>query len=708
MAKNYPCPRRDESLGETHFGTSVPDPYRWLEDPDSEETQGFVKAQNEISQPYLASCPVRNKFHARMTDLYNYPKYSAPFKRGTRYFYRYNTGLQNQSVYYVQSSLEAEAEVFLDPNLLSDDGTVALSMSQFSEDGELFAYGLSESGSDWNTIKVMQVSTKENQGDELKWVKFSSIAWTHDNKGFFYQRYPEVVTESEGTETTQVLDHKVYYHVVGSPQSEDALCYQDLEHRDWLFSVEVSDCGRYVILYVSRGAEPRNKLYYSDLEQLPGQQITGPLNMEKLIDDFDASWDFICNHGTVFTFKTDFEAPRYRLVNIDITQPTKDSWVTLVSEHPKDVLEWAACVNTTKLVLCYLSDVKSILSLYSLQDGSFIKNFPLEVGSVTSFSGRFKDTEIFYSFMSFLTPGVIYHCDLTQDELNPTVFREIKVEGFDASQYTTKQIFYPSKDGTNIPMFIVHKKDLTLDGTHPTLLYGYGGFNISITPSFSTSRLIFIQHLGGVFAIANIRGGGEYGDQWHKGGMMGCKQNVFDDFIAAGEYLIANGYTSTNKLTIMGGSNGGLLVCACANQRPDLFKCVISQVGVLDMLRFHKFTIGHAWVTDFGNPDKEDGFGWIYKYSPVHNISVPPENQQYPAMLLLTADHDDRVVPLHSFKYMAQLHHLMRGVAKQTNPLMIRIETKAGHGAGKPTSKVIDETADIYGFVAETVGAVWT
>jgi prolyl oligopeptidase len=548
MAKwTYPSVRRDDSVTDDHFGRSVPDPYRWLEDPDSEETRAFVAAQNEITRPYLAACEARDKFKDRLTELYNYPKYSAPFKRGSRYFYFMNTGLQNQSVLYVQESLEAEREVFLDPNSLSEDGTVALSIHSFSEDGELFAYGLSESGSDWNTIQVLRVCDKTLLEDMLKWVKFSSIAWTHDNKGFFYQRYPEPDTKSAGTETNQVLNQKMYYHVVGTEQSSDVMCYEMPENPDWLSSCELSDEGRYLVIYISRGAEPRNKLLYSDLNQLEGGKVSGPLPITKLVDNFDADWDFICNQGTVFTLKTDLDACRYRLINIDITKPDKADWTTLVPEHDKDVLEWAACVNQTRLVLCYLRDVKSVLLLHKLEDGSFVQDFPLDMGSITGYSGRKKDTEIFYSFTSFLTPGIIYHCDMTGEGLKPRVFREIEVKGFDGSLYETHQVFYPSKDGTKIPMFIVHKKGLKLDGNVPTLLYGYGGFNISLSPSFSTTRIIFMQHLGGVYALANLRGGGEYGDSWHKGGMLGNKQNVFDDFVSAADYLIQNKYTNPSR-----------------------------------------------------------------------------------------------------------------------------------------------------------------
>jgi prolyl oligopeptidase len=685
---SYPILRKDESVHEERVGVTVRDPYRWLEDPDSQETKDFVKAQNAISLPYLESCPVKEKFHNRMSELYNYPKYSCPFKRGSRYFYFYNTGLQNQNVLYVQESLNGSPEVFIDPNTWSKDGTVALGSCVFSEDGELCAYGVSESGSDWRTIKVKRVADKSDTSDILKWVKFSSIAWTHDHKGFFYQRFPEPSTNSAGTETSQVLNQKMYYHIIGEEQSQDVLCYESPEHPDWLVSCELSDEGRYLIMYIYRGAESKNKLYYCDLQSL-NYQYKGLLNMVRLIDDdFDSSYDFIANNDNIFILKTDRNSPKYKLVNVDIYKPDKGNWVTLIPEDLQDVLEWAAAVNNDNLVVCHLRDVKSVLSLYDIY-GKHITQFPLDNGSITGYSGKRHQTEIFYRFVSFLTPGIIYRCDLKVFPLKPTVFRQIEVSGFDSNLFETKQVFYPSKDGTKVPMFIIHRKNIQLDGSHPLLLYGYGGFNISITPSFSVSRVIFVSHLNGIVAVANIRGGGEYGEEWHQEGMFAKRQNAYNDFQAAAEYLVDNKYTNTERLTIQGGSNGGLLVCCCANQRPDLYKCVISQVGVLDMLRFHKFTIGHAWTTDYGNPDNDEDFQWLYKISPLHNISIPPGDVQYPAILLLTADHDDRVVPLHSFKYIAQLHETLRGVDKQSNPLMIRIEENAGHGAGKPTTKIV-------------------
>ncbi|XP_046905881.1 prolyl endopeptidase [Hypomesus transpacificus] len=703
----YPQVYRDEAVVDDYHGNKIPDPYSWLEDPDSEKTQAFVNAQNKLTLPFLERCEVRDLFKERMTELYDYPKYSCPFKRGSRYFHFYNTGLQNQSVMYVQESLDAEPTIFLDPNTFSEDGTVALRGYAFSEDGEYLAYGTSASGSDWVEIRFLRVEGAVTLEDRLERVKFSCMSWTHDGKGLFYNSYPVQEGKSDGTETSTNLHQKLYFHVLGTPQSKDCLCAEFPEHPKWMSGAEVSDDGRYVLLSIREGCDPVNRLWYCDLHTTP-QGITGMLPWVKLIDNFEAEYEYVTNEGTLFTFKTNLEAPRYRLINIDFALPDASNWRELIGQHDKDVIVFATCTYNSFLFVCFLHDVKNVLKMYLLSSGEELRTFALDVGSVVGFTGRKRDSEIFYYFTSFLSPAIIYHCDLTQEPLQPHVFREVTVKGFEPSDYQTTQVFYPSKDGTQIPMFIVHKKGITLDGSHPAFLYGYGGFNISITPSYSVSRLIFVRHMGGVLAVANIRGGGEYGETWHKAGMLANKQNCFTDFQCAAEYLIKEGYSSPSKLTINGGSNGGLLVAACVNQRPELFGCAVAQVGVMDMLKFHKFTIGHAWTTDFGCSEIKEQFEWLIKYSPLHNIRIPEgEGVQYPSVLLLTGDHDDRVVPLHSLKYIATLQHVVGRWAKQTNPLFIHVDTKSGHGAGKPTSKVIQEVADTYAFIARCLKISW-
>ncbi|KAK1156736.1 prolyl endopeptidase-like isoform X2 [Acipenser oxyrinchus oxyrinchus] len=598
MEFNYPEARRDESKIDSYHGTEIPDPYAWLEDPDSEETKAFVEAQNKLTMPFLEKCALQGKFTERMTELYDYPKYSCPYKRGNKYFFYHNTGLQNQSVLYIQDSLDSDPRIFFDPNKLSTDGTVSLKMARLSEQCECFAYGLSGSGSDWVTVKFMTVADQKELPDTLERVKFSCLSWTHDDRGVFYNCYPQQEGKADGTETTTNLHQKLYYHVIGTDQSQDILVAEFPDNPKWQSTAEVSDDGRYVLLNISEGCEHVNRLWYCDLQLLPNG-IKGLLPWVKVIDNFDAKYSYITNEETVFTFLTNLDAPRFSVINIDLSDCDPTHWRTLIPEHHKGVLDFVTCVNGQFLVVDYMRDAKDVLQLFSLTSGKLLKTLPLDLGTIAGFSGRKKDTDIFYKFYSFLQPGVIYHCDLTSETLEPTVFRQVEVKGFDPSDYQTVQVFFPSKDDTKIPMFIVHKKGIKLDGSHPVLLYGYGGFNHSQQPSYNVAYLIFVRHLGGVLAVANIRGGGEYGETWHKGGSLGNKQNCFDDFQCGAEYLIREGYTSSSKLTIRGASNGGLLVAACVNQRPELFGCGIAKVGVMDMLKFHKFTIGHAWTTDY-------------------------------------------------------------------------------------------------------------
>lgn len=612
--------------------------------------------------------------------------------------------------------------MLLDPNTLSEDGTVAISGPSVSKDGEYLAYGLNSSGSDWMTIKVMSVRDKKPQPDTLSWVKFSSISWTLDGKGFFYGRYPAPKEGEEvdaGTETNINLNHEIYFHFLGTDQSQDILCWKDPDNPKHTFSAQVTNDGKYVLLYIYEGCDPVNKLYYCDMSSLAhgleGYKGTGEmLPFVKLIDNFEASYEAVSNDATEFTFLTNKEAPRYKLIRVDLKEPGLCSDVLV--EDEKDVLESAHAVNGNQVLVSYLSDVKYVLQIRDLKTGALLHQLPIEIGSVTGISCRREDKEAFIGFTGFLTPGIIYKCNLESEVPEMKIFREISVSGFNREDFEVKQVFVPSKDGTKIPMFIVCKKNINLDGSHPTLLYGYGGFNISITPTFRVSRIVLARNLGVVYCIANIRGGGEYGEEWHKAGSLSKKQNVFDDFIASAEFLISSGYTNPKRLCIEGASNGGLLVAACINQRPDLFGCALAHVGVMDMLRFHKFTIGHAWTSDYGCSDKEEEFQWLLKYSPLHNVNRPWESDpnhscQYPPTMLLTADHDDRVVPLHSLKLLATMQYVLclsLENSPQTNPIIARIDRKAGHGAGRPTKKLIDQASDGYGFMAKMLGISWS
>ncbi|KAA8528795.1 hypothetical protein F0562_036150 [Nyssa sinensis] len=717
----YPLARRDESVVDNYHGVSVPDPYRWLEDPDAEEAKDFVQKQVKLTDSVLKTCDTREKLREKITKLFDHPRYDAPFRRADKYFYFHNTGLQAQRVLYVMDSLDGKPDVLLDPNGLSEDGTVSLNTYSISKDAKYLAYGLSSSGSDWVTIKVMRVEDKRVEPDTLSWVKFSGISWTHDSKGFFYSRYPAPKEGEEldaGTETNTNLNHELYYHLLGTDQSEDILCWRDPDHPKYMFGARVMDDGKYVLLYIDESCEPVNKLYYCDMSALPNgleghREMKDLLPFVKLIDNFDASYHAIANDDTVFTFLTNKDAPKYKLARVDLKEPS--AWTNVLEEAEKDVLESAVAVNGNQIIASYLSDVKYILQLRDLKTGSLLHHLPIDIGTVYEISARREDSMFFIGFTSFLTPGVIYQCNLETEVPDMKIFREIVVPGFDRREFNVNQIFVPSKDGTQIPTFIVARKDIPLDGSHPCLLYGYGGFNISLTPSFSVSRIVLTRHLGTIYCLANIRGGGEYGEEWHKAGSLAKKQNCFDDFISVAEYLVSAGYTQPTKLCIEGGSNGGLLVGACINQRPDLFGCALAHVGVMDMLRFHKFTIGHAWTSDYGCSEKEEEFHWLIKYSPVHNVrrpweQTPDQTSQYPSTMLLTADHDDRVVPLHSLKLLATMQYVLSTSLEQspqTNPIIGRIECKAGHGAGRPTQKLIDEAADRYSFMAKMLGVSW-
>jgi prolyl oligopeptidase len=675
----YPPARKSDQVDDYH-GVKVADPYRWLEDLDSEETRNWVEAENKLSFGYLAAIPERNTLKERLTKLWNHEKYGIPFKEGNRYFYTRNSGLQNQAVLYTVTSLDAQPQLVLDPNTLSADGTVALSGLQVSPDGKLIAYSLSASGSDWQEWKVRDVETSKDLSDHLKWVKFSGASWTRDGKGFFYSRYDE--PKGDTLKSTNYFQ-KVYFHKLGTSQTEDVLVYERPDQKDWLFGGTVTDDGNYLIITVFQGTDVKSRVYYKDLKAKDAPVV-------KLLDDFDAAYNFVANEGSRFWFQTDLQAPRGKLIEIDTAKPARSNWKVVVPEG-KETLQGTSFVDN-KFVLNYLKDAYTQVKIYDV-NGKLVNEvgFP-EIGSAAGFGGKATDKETFYAFTGFTTPTTIYRYDMTTGK--STIFRQPKVD-FNPADYETKQVFYKSKDGTKVPMFITHKKGLKLDGNNPTFLYGYGGFNISLTPAFSVGNLVWME-MGGVYAQPNLRGGGEYGEDWHQAGMKLKKQNVFDDFIAAAQWLIDNKYTSTPKLAIGGGSNGGLLVGAAMTQRPDLFGAALPAVGVMDMLRFQTFTIGWAWVSDYGSSDNAEEFKALYAYSPLHNIKP---GTSYPPTMITTADHDDRVWPGHSFKFAAALQAAQAGDA----PILIRIETKAGHGAGKPTSKLIEETADRWAFLVKTL-----
>jgi len=676
----YPKAKTVDQVDDYH-GVKVADPYRWLEDSDSAETHDWVEAENKLTFSYLDKIPYRGAIRDRLTKLWNYERFTVPGQEGGRYFYEHNNGLQNQNVLLVADSLNAEPRVLLDPNTLSSDGTVALSGTAITDDGKLMAYGTAASGSDWMEWHVRDVDTGKDLPDLIKWVKFSGASWTKDGKGFFYSRYDEP-KESSALRDTNYFQ-KLYYHRLGTPQAEDKLIYERPDNKELGFNGFVTDDGRYLMIHVWQGTSPKNRLYYKDLSQ-PDAPVV------KLLDDFDASYNFIDNDGPVFWIHTDLEAPRGRLIAIDTRHPERSNWKTVVPQGA-DKLESANVVDNLFL-LSYLKDARTEVRVYDLK-GKFVRNVDLPgIGTANGFGGKRKDKETFYAFTSFISPTTVYRYDPQAG--TSSVFRQPKVD-FDATQFETKQVFYHSKDGTRIPMFLTYKKGLKLDGQNPTLLYAYGGFDISMTPSFSVPNIVWLE-MGGIYALPNLRGGGEYGEEWHLAGTKAKKQNVFDDFIAAAEWLIANKYTSTPKLAIRGGSNGGLLIGACLTQRPDLYGATLPLVGVMDMLRFQKFTIGWAWTSDYGSSDNPEDFKALYAYSPLHNLKP---GTKYPPTLIATADHDDRVMPAHSFKFAATMQADQAGPA----PVLIRIETKAGHGAGKPISKTIDEMTDEWAFVAHNL-----
>lgn len=690
----YPDVQRDETCVEKIFDVDVADPYRWLEDAESEKTKTFVEQQNAITRPYLDKCVNREKIKSALTSLQDYAKYGCPFKRGQKYYFFKNSGLQAQSVLYQQETLESEPRVFFDPNLLSGDGTIALSLTSFSPDGKYFAYGISKSGSDWVEICVKDVESGEDLSDHLTYAKFTSIEWTHDNKGFFYAKYPSFKGDAKGTATESLQNHSIFYHVLNTPQHEDVLKVDCPDHPDWMIWLELSQDGRYLHIFTTSGCS-ENAWYYCDLVKF---KTNDKLTLEPIYEKMDAKFDYVANNGEIVYFRTNLDAENFRICKFDINKPAKQNWIDVIPNHQLDVLNWAEVYTANGKDYMLVNFTRKVVSELELREleGKTLKKFDLPPGTIAKTSGRRGDGEFFFQFTSFLTPGQIYH--LHMDELNQDakLIRESRPDNFDPNNFKIEQVFYKSQDGTEVPMFIVCRKDIVLDGSNPCILYGYGGFGHQITSAFNANRIIWMKNFRGILAVANIRGGGELGEKWHDSGRLLNKQSCFNDFISAAEYLIANKYVTRNKLAIEGGSNGGLLVAATSNQRPDIFGATICHVGVLDMIRFSSFTIGHAWIPEYGDPKDKVHFENLIKYSPYHNI--PANVDTYPATLLLTADHDDRVVPAHSFKFIAELQHKL-GKKLPNTPLLMRVDTKAGHGAGRPTWKVIEEFADIYSFL---------
>jgi len=684
----YPVTNKVDQTDSYH-GTKVADPYRWLEDDNSTETKAWVKSQNEVTDRFLAAMPQRAAVKKLYTDLHNFERYGIPFVEGERasrrYFWSRNDGLQQQNVIYTATALTATPSVAIDPNALSKDGTVALSGLVPSRDGKLLAYGVAVGGSDWQEWRVRDLSTGKDLPDLLKWVKFSAAEWTPDGKGFFYSRYE---APKDGVALTGAnYFQKLYYHRLGDEQAKDLLVFENAAEKEWGFVPTISDDGLHLLIYVWKGSGRKNGLVVMPLNK--GVFVPSPTRVLTLA--FDAEYAPLGAVGNTLYVKTDKDAPRGRIISIDLTKPDPAHWATLVPES-KEAMIGANAIGG-RLFAQYLRDAAALVKVFSAQ-GQWIRDVALPgVGTVGGFGGRWGDDETFFSYTSLTAPSETYRYDIAGGKT--TLFKRPKT-AFDPDQFETRQAFVTSKDGTRFPIFIGHRKGLKQDGNNPTLLYGYGGFNVSETPSYRVTAATWMR-MGGVFVSASIRGGGEYGAAWHDAGTKLKKQNVFDDFIAAAEWLIANKYTQPARLAINGGSNGGLLVGAVVNQRPELFGAAVPQVGVMDMLRFHKFTIGWAWIPDYGSSDKADEFKALSAYSPLHNVRA---GKKYPPILITTADHDDRVVPAHSFKYAAQLQATDTGSA----PKLIRIETSAGHGAGKPTSKIIDERSDVLAFIANVFG----
>jgi prolyl oligopeptidase len=677
----YPQAKKTNVVDDYH-GTKVADPYRWLEDTDSADTAAWVAAENALTQGYLAKIPARSRFKDRLTALYNYERYTGFERAGKRYLLSRNDGLQNQDVLYIADGVAGKERVLLDPNTLRADGTMALSGHVPTSDGKFLAYGLAEAGSDWNQWRVRDIETGQDLPDVIRWNKFIDIEWTPDHQGFYYLRFPE---PREGTAMRgENVFSKLYLHKLGEPQSADTLIYERPDQKQWMFFPQVTDDGRYLLIGVDVGDYGKNLLFYQDLHAAARHTV-------ELIPTLDAAYTPLGNEGSVLYVQTTDKAPRGKIVAIDLSHPQRENWREVVAQQAEAID--AARMVRGRLVISYLKDAASQIKVYGL-DGHLVRETPLPgIGKVAFLPGRPADPEMFFAFGTYTAPRAIYRLEPSG---TATIVRQSRLS-FDPAQFETEKAFYTSKDGTKVPISLTHRKGLNRDGSNPTVLYAYGGFNISMLPEFSPWTVAWME-MGGIFAVANLRGGSEYGEEWHEAGKGPRKQNVFDDFIAAAEWLIASHYTTTSHLAIFGGSNGGLLIGAVLNQRPDLFGAAMPAVGVMDMLRFQKFTIGAAWTGEYGSSDNAADFAVLRAYSPLHNIKA---GGHYPAVLITTSDHDDRVVPGHSFKYAATLQAAQAGPA----PILIRVETRAGHGGGKPTTKIIDEWADRLAFLTNELHA---
>ncbi len=676
---NYPKARK-ENMVETYHGTPVADPYRWLENDNAEETKAWMQAQNDLTSRFVAACPDKSRIEKRLAQLWNYPKWSLPYRKGNHYFFFKNEGLQNQPVLWRQEGLHGSPDLVLDPNQLSRDGTVAITHYAPNEECRLLAYSLAKSGSDWQEIRIRDLVAGKDYREVIKWCRYTGIAWKKDGSGFFYHRFP---TPGSVAETDQYNYSRVYCHQAGTPQSKDQLVYERPECKEMGFSPQVTEDGRYLVLDAYHGTDSNNRIYYRDLQ--------GDNQFVRLLDEADASYNFLGNQGTIFFFHTDFQAPRGRIIAIDIAQSQREAWREIVPQG-EDAISSVNFIHQ-EFVVVYLHNAYHRLKIFSLDGKSCAEITLPTMGAISSLSGKENGEEMFFEFTSFLLPATIFRYDFAAKKLG--VFKKPEI-AFDAGAYETRQVFVESKDGTRVPMFLTHKKGMVANGDNPVFLYGYGGFQICRTPAFAPSELLWLE-MGGIYAVANLRGGLEYGEEWHRGGMLQNKQNVFNDFIAAAEWLIANKYTRRDKLVIYGRSNGGLLVSACSVQRPDLFGAVLCQNPVIDMLRYHKFTVGRYWMGEYGNPELPEHFAFLRAYSPLHNIRA---GVAYPAMLVTTADHDDRVVPAHANKFVAAIQEM----ADPRQPILLRVEKKAGHGFGKPVSKIIKEETVIYTFLFTVLG----